>query len=220
MKVTEPFKLTTREEVERFQSLLSAYACAWGALVDAKLATEPALSSEAVFFPRLDMHRYSTSYILRYRALWANVMRFVILFFAPHRYDELANAKSQRRTFSNIATHAIVPPEFLQTIDSLLSDFDDRFRSPEAHGTGSLRKWSLSSNPGDNNPQISRIKSWNALSLTLIMVGAIFDPEQLNKLIHPEAGTRPYTNSEAQLQETNTGNCIIYYYLSTFLFFG
>jgi hypothetical protein len=84
---------------------------AWGALVDAKLATEPALSSEAVFFPRLDMHRYSTSYIFRYRALWDKVMGFVILFFAPHRYDEFANAKSKRRTFSKIATHAIVPPE-------------------------------------------------------------------------------------------------------------
>lgn len=157
---------------------------AWTELVGNGKVDVTLLEDSGSFFSRMDMHRFSTAYILRCRALWDKIMGFFILYFDPARYEEFAASKSKRRTFRKIAAAgSYIPTECLTLLDSLIGGFDDQFRSPEAHGTGSLRKWSLSHQAGINNPQISLIPSWNVIGLTLILIGSIFTPSKLSELI-------------------------------------
>jgi len=55
------------------------------------------------FFRRKDMHRYRTSFILRYRALWDKVMGFLILIVSPTDYDSFWKSKSKKKSFKKIA---------------------------------------------------------------------------------------------------------------------
>lgn len=161
-----------------------ASARAWGELVDNGKINTPLLEDTVSFFSRMDIHRFSTAYIFRCRALWDKIMGFFILYFDPARYEDFAKAKSKRRTFKKIAAAGSnIPSEYLTQLDSLINDFDDRFRSPEAHGTGSIRKWSLSHQAGINNPHVSLGSSWNQIAPMLIVIGLIFTPSKTSELI-------------------------------------
>lgn len=161
-----------------------ASARAWSELVDNQKVDTPLLEDATIFLSRMDIHRFSTAYIFRCRALWDKIMGFLILYFDPSHYEDFAAAKSKRRTFKKIAAAgSYIPCEYLTQLDSLINDFDNRFRSPEAHGTGSLRKWSLSHQAGINNPQISLASSWNQIAPLLILIGLIFTPSKFSELI-------------------------------------
>ena len=140
-----------------------------------KLEGGSVLDSEAKFFGKMDIHRFNTSYVLRYRALWDKLMGLMILIYAPNEYDSFAGAKSKKRTFAKLAVkHQFAEQQFLENLNKLLTDFDNTFRTSEAHGTGVLRKYSFTMESLDQNPQIELIRFWNAVNSFISKFGKTF----------------------------------------------
>lgn len=117
-----------------------------------------ALDSIKSFSTKMDTHYFNTSFIFRYRALWDKLMGLVILLHAPTEYDKFmkGSKKSRKPSFLNISkkntqvNKAICCLSEVSSVDELmdyLTEFDNKFRTPEAHGTGALRKASLSTTP-------------------------------------------------------------------------
>jgi len=130
-----------------------------------KLEGGSVLDSEAKFFGKMDIHRFNTAYVLRYRALWDKLMGLMILIYAPSEYDSFSGAKSKKRTFMKMAAkHKFANQQFLEDLNKLLTEFDDTFRTSEAHGTGVLRKYSFTMESLAQNPQIELIRFWNAVN--------------------------------------------------------
>jgi len=60
------------------------------------------LSSPPAFFATVDIHRFNTAFVFRYRALWDKIMGFIVMIYAPADYDTFRQAKSRRRAFRKI----------------------------------------------------------------------------------------------------------------------
>jgi hypothetical protein len=105
------------------------------------------LDSKDNFYGKMDIHRYHVSFVLRYRAIWDKIMGFLILLFFPEHYDTFAKADSRKKSFRTIAENHLDKwqylPSIVKIIDGPLTKFDNDYRTPEAHFTGRLRKWSF-----------------------------------------------------------------------------
>jgi len=146
-----------------------------------KLEGGSILDSEAKFFGKIQIHRFSSSFIFRYRALWDKVMGLLILAASPQDYDHFVRAKSKKRSFIKIAERTPgVLQDFAQIIEEHLTQFDDKFRTAEAHGTGALRKWSFTMQSMADNPQIHLLGYWNALIACVARLGQMFGSEEKN----------------------------------------
>ena len=140
------------------------------------------LDSDLEFFARIDFHRAASSYILRYRALWDKVMGFLTLAFIPEEYQVYENASKRKSAFEKIVGK--IDPEsekhkvfrtFATEIIPNLTEFDRVYRTAEAHGTGSLRKWSLSTLSFQDNPSSElMVHYWNFINQTISNIGKIF----------------------------------------------
>jgi len=139
-----------------------------------KLEGGSVLDSSQKFFGKMDIHRFNSSYILRYRAIWDKLMGLLILIYAPAEYESFANSKSKKRTFTKIA-EKFAESQLLKDISELLTQFDNKFRTSEAHGTGVLRKYSFTMESLADNPQIELIGFWNAVNNFILDVGKIFN---------------------------------------------
>jgi hypothetical protein len=150
--------------------------------VEEELKGESILDSDLKFFARIDFHRACSSFVLRYRALWDKVMGFLILTYFPEEYKSYENTKKSRKTkFVKIVDKLEVGTEKHQAFKALateiihnLEEFDSIYRTPEAHGTGSLRKWSLSMLSFQDNPLVELIDYWNFVNLMISKIGEIF----------------------------------------------
>lgn len=141
------------------------------------------LDSDLEFFARIDFHRAGSSFILRYRALWDKIMGFLVLTFIPQKYKDYENANRRKKAFIKIVNTLIESdPEkhkvfntFAEEIILNLEGFDNVYRTPEAHGTGVLRKWSLSNLSFQDDPSFDLILGyWNFLNQTMSNIGKIF----------------------------------------------
>lgn len=130
-----------------------------------KLEGGSVLDSNAKFFGKMDIHRFNTAYVLRYRAIWDKLMGLIVLMHAPNDYESFTGAKSRKKMFAKIAEkHKFAKPEFIDKLNDLLTRFDNTFRTSEAHGTGVLRKYSFTMESMAENPQIELIEFWNAMN--------------------------------------------------------
>lgn len=139
------------------------------------------LDSEAKFFGKMDVHRYNSSFVLRYRALWDKIMGLLILMYAPEKYDEFFSSRSRKRIFFKISKGSkILAEETAEYLKGMLERFDNEFRTPEAHGTGALRKWSFTMEPMNENPSIKLIGHWNILIEIMALLGKSFQSRPVN----------------------------------------
>ncbi|MFH1561854.1 MAG: hypothetical protein ABIF11_00335 [Nitrospirota bacterium] len=129
------------------------------------------LDSKDNFFDKMDIHRLSTSFIFRYRALWDKIMGLHVLILAPNDYDNFIKSKSKRSQFEKIMTKVSFPKNIIKEIKKILTDFDDKFRTAEAHGTGRFRKMSLLMEPYYENEQVLFIDFANAMNHMIISIG-------------------------------------------------
>jgi hypothetical protein len=142
-----------------------------------KLEGGSILDSPEKFFGKMDIHRFNTSYVLRYRAIWDKVMGLMILLYAADTYDAFAKSKSKRRTFVKLAEQRkFATSQFITKLNEIVTAFDDTFRTSEAHGTGVLRKYSFTMDSMADNPQIHLLGFWNAMIDLIAEVGTIFRP--------------------------------------------
>lgn len=153
----------------------------WNSLFSkGKLEGGSILDSQQKFFGKMDMHRFATSFVLRYRAIWDKLMGFFVLYFEPIKYDSFCKSKSKKKSFKNIAsTIDALPDEFIATILDRIEEFDNKFRTPEAHGTGAVRKWALTMEGMEGNPFMELFAHWNVLNVVLHTIGKIFEPDKL-----------------------------------------
>ncbi|HET6515695.1 MAG TPA: hypothetical protein VFG09_11095 [Thermodesulfovibrionales bacterium] len=100
--------------------------------------------SHEVFSNRMDAFRHQFSVILRYRAIWDKFMGLIIMRFLPDKYDAYMKAKSKKKDFITITSKVHIDTLFKPLIDAMM-EFDDEFRTTEAHFTGRIRKWTFTS---------------------------------------------------------------------------
>jgi len=143
-----------------------------GSFSKGKLEGGSILDSEEKFFGKMEIHRYSTSYILRYRALWDKLLGLLILIESPEDYEEFIGSRSKNKSFRKIANrNKNIPCDVVQSLEAILTNFDDKFRTAEAHGTGLLRKYSFTMESMANTPQIELIRYWNFLNEIITKLG-------------------------------------------------
>ena len=122
------------------------------------------LDSQIKFAGKMDIHRFSSSYVLRYRSLWDKIMGFIVILYSPENYDKFAKSKSRKKSFRKIAENIPeISEEFINSSEEAITRFDETFRTSEAHGVGRLRKWSLSMQVMADNPSIELIWFWNRI---------------------------------------------------------
>jgi len=150
-----------------------AVGATWNALFSSgKLEGGSVLESREKFFGKIEIHRFNSSYVLRYRAIWDKIMGLIILVYSPGEYERFSGAKSKKKAFVKIAnTHGFLESETVLSLSNLLAEFDEKFRTPEAHGTGSLRKYSFTMESLADNPQIELIEYWNIINSFLTDLG-------------------------------------------------
>lgn len=117
----------------------------------------------------MDTHQAYSCFILRYRALWDKLMGFLVLLFKPNEYERFTKAKSRKNCFIKIAKEINCISEiFLLQIENILKDVDEKFRTQEAHGTGSLRNYTfstISTDYSDNDYQARILLfHWNSIN--------------------------------------------------------
>lgn len=156
---------------------LTSIGATWNAnFSKGKLEGGSVLDSSAKFFGKMDIHRFATAFVLRYRAIWDKVMGFLLLQFSPKDYEVFSRSKSKKKAFRKAAS--MIPhisEEFVTELLEALEKFDDMFRTPEAHGTGTIRKWSLTMEGFNGNPMFDLIDHWNFLNETLLTLGNLFN---------------------------------------------
>lgn len=137
------------------------------------------------FAERVDLHRACTNFVLRYRALWDKIMGvLILLLLSSKEYDKFCGEPSRLKKFGKIMrrTNAL-PEDECQKIEKCVTDFNNRFRTAEAHGSGILRKWSLVVQDGEDNPIEDLLWASNELDECLALISFI-----LKRSRPPETG--------------------------------
>jgi hypothetical protein len=142
------------------------------------------LTESQAFEIRMEIHRHANSFILRFRSLWDKFMGLLVLRFAPQDYERFASSKSKKAAFRKImAQHSILPDGFMGTAEGLIRKFDDSHRTPEAHGTGTLRKSSFSWGSHEESPPMALLGYWNFLNEVAHVIGGVFDSHARQRIV-------------------------------------
>ena len=125
-------------------------------------------SSDSILFDskfleeRMALHRMTTEYTLRHRAAWDKLMGIIVLLISPEKYNEYFKKKEKLKTFKKIVENwDEYGEELADDINSLVSTFNNRFRTAEAHDFGVWRKWAFVVQDGEEDPQADLIKAHN-----------------------------------------------------------
>ena len=140
-----------------------------------KLIGGNVLNSEENFFEKMDMHRFYSSFIFRYRAMWDKLMGLLVLIcVSEEQYEKYTNSKSRLAKFEKICKefNILQIDSVIQIIESI-REFDDNFRTPEAHGAGALRKWSFLMN--SESPVDNLLGYWNEINRFMAVIGDMFN---------------------------------------------
>ena len=139
------------------------------------------LDSRDNFFGKMDIHRYHVASVLRYRAIWDKIMGFLILMFSPEDYSVFAKADSRKKSFKKILQkHLDRCPylsDIIKIIDGPLTEFDNEFRTPEAHFTGRLRIWSFMMLSWKEDPTFDLYGYCNLLNHVMIKIKELVDEQ-------------------------------------------
>lgn len=133
------------------------------------------LDSQEVFDAKMKIHRHTTNFVMRYRALWDKIMGAIVRVLAPNEYEGFAAAKSKKAKFKAIIAHVAESEGFADTVMAILEKFDNVFRTPEVHGTGAVRKFTLSMQGYENTPLIDLLYYWNVVNEVVASIGEMID---------------------------------------------
>jgi hypothetical protein len=150
---------------------------AWGGKINNELfSTDSILDSKEMFFQKMDLHRHNNAFIFRYRAVWDKIMGLLVLMHSPKDYERFLGARSRKKTFVKVAKTLphLFDDESINAVTELLTKFDDEFRTPEAHATGRLRKFSFTIDIDNNPSEELIIDYWNMLIVALAEIDKNF----------------------------------------------
>ena len=143
-----------------------------------KLEGNTFLDSYPLFCGKMELHRAYASFVLKYRAIWDKLMGFLVLCIVPDAYEKFTGARSRKKRFRDVFSD--LPKEtadFAEEIFSKVSEFDDKFRTSEAHGTGVLRKYAFQMESLGDSPLVEIIDYWNFLNETIHKVSKTLEAE-------------------------------------------
>jgi hypothetical protein len=130
------------------------------------------LSEHDAFCHRMDVLRLNSDVVFRYRAIWDKVMSVIIQLIAPHEFERFQSAKSRKKRFAKITgSSSALPAGFVDHIIRTTGDFDNLFRTPEAHGSGSTRRWVTGEAAEWDSIQADIFWAGNALNRVLLALG-------------------------------------------------
>lgn len=135
------------------------------------------LENPELFKLRMNEQRYANSFVFRYRAIWDKVMGLLVLLAEPSRYENYVGSKSRKAAFKKISDSSeAFPQDFAESLSKILTSFDNEFRTPEAHGTGRLRKFTFAlGDPIDRPTMELSLRYWNILNEVLHQLGSIVE---------------------------------------------
>lgn len=139
----------------------------------------PLETVDAAFDLRMDIHAAANSFIFRFRSIWDKVMGLYVLTFRPDSYNAFCSARSRKRMFTTLMKGV---PEiealsaFAKHAEDVVGRFDDFFRTPEAHGTGRLRKHTFNWGSLEECRAFALTNYWNYANMTCHLIGGMFDP--------------------------------------------
>lgn len=102
------------------------------------------LADSALFRKRLEMLHKNIDLATRYRAFYDKYMGVLVLTLCPENYDSFLKADSRKKDFCKRMA-GYIDESNLRSLMTSISHLDDRFRTPEVHQTGRMRKWIFSS---------------------------------------------------------------------------
>jgi hypothetical protein len=110
------------------------------------------VDNKELFCLKADFHRCLSSFIMRFRALWDKIMGLFFLIYQYEQYDSYLVAKSRKRFFIKNFKSKSIDMKVMSYITTYLGSFDDKYRTPEAHYSGKIRKWTFKTGgfPKDN----------------------------------------------------------------------
>lgn len=111
------------------------------------------------FEQRMELHRIATEFTLRYRAAWDKLLGLMILIYSPDEYDKFQKSKEKLKSFNKIAKEW----HFEDTTDITMqiSEFNNKFRTAEAHNSGVWRKWAFVIQNGVDDPREELMDAFN-----------------------------------------------------------
>jgi len=93
-----------------------------------------------VYVYKIEAHDIFVNFVLKYRALWDKIMgSLVFVYFKEAKYKMFLDSKHKKTTFKKFFEDQIVWKKIESYIKDL-EDFDNVYRTPEAHQTGKARK--------------------------------------------------------------------------------
>jgi hypothetical protein len=84
--------------------------------------------------------RYLNAFVLRCRSFWDKAMGLMVLALNQDEYENFLSSHSRRAAFKKAMQNHLAE-ESVASIDTLIGVLDDKFRTAEAHQTGTLRTW-------------------------------------------------------------------------------
>lgn len=138
----------------------------WNQLLSkGKLQAGALFGSKTKFYGTMEIHRFSSAYVFRYRALWEKLMGLMILIYAPDEYESFSSAKSKKLRFQKLAEkHQFAEEQFLNKLGELLNRFDNAFPGDPAYGNGEHYDYSIALESLNVNPEIQLLGFWNAVN--------------------------------------------------------
>jgi len=162
-------------------SLLEQHTIALSKLFNKSIPSEDeetlGLDHQSSFLLRMEIHDHANAFVLRFRSIWDKIMGILVLRLQPDRYDSFCQSKSKKSSFRKIfPSHPVVPVTFVDAAEKIIQSFDDRLRTPETHGTGTLRKVSFTWNELQGSPPMALLGYWNFLNEVVHTLAKVFDP--------------------------------------------
>ena len=100
------------------------------------------LSDHVLFKKRIVLLHDTIDMAIRYRSFYDKLMGVLVLLFCPSEYHSFIKADSRKKEFKKKMS-GIMDSEFLESLYTIISQLDDRFRTAEIHQAGRMRKWVL-----------------------------------------------------------------------------
>lgn len=98
------------------------------------------LNSTDISVLKIEAHDIFVTFVLKYRSLWDKIMGILVLvYFDKNKYEIFCKSRSRKNHFKKLFVNHLVWNK-IELYYSSLDDFDNQYRTPEAHYDGRARK--------------------------------------------------------------------------------
>lgn len=119
----------------------------------------PVRTNEEILGSKVRFLENINAFVLRLRALWDKLMGILVLKFCPDSYPKFTSAGSRKTEFAKLMSGHLEEASINSIID-LVTILDEKFRTAEAHSSGTIRNWIFTKwNPNPINTPFGQLLS-------------------------------------------------------------